>query len=87
MTVMFLSLFIFSVIKAENLSLSTESAPPAGTLVLLAASTHTEESISISAFKSPAAELSRSAFSELEHTSSAKFSFLCAGENFFGFIS
>ena len=76
-----------SVILSENAFRSTASAPPAGTRVCFALSTQIDEKVSISAFKSPAAEFKRSAFNEFEQTSSAKVSALWAGERFSGFIS
>ena len=80
-------LFILSVIYAENISLSTASAPPAGTLDISAASIITELKSLISSFKSPQAFSILSAFKEFEQTSSAKLQLECAGENFSGFIS
>ena len=80
-------LFIFSVTRREKPSLSTASAPPAGTRVLSAHSIMSEPKRRISSFKSPTAFSIFPARRELLHTSSAKFSLLCAGENFFGFIS
>ena len=78
---------IFSVTRAENLSLSTASAPPAGTAVALAHSTQREPSISISAFSIPAAQPSLIALNEFEQTSSARPLLEWAGENLTGFIS
>ena len=81
------SLSILSVTRAENLSLSTASAPPAGTAVFFAHSMQSEPISSISALRSPAAQPSLVALKELEHTSSASPVLLWAGENFSGFIS
>ena len=86
-TVMFGCLLILSVIYAEKPVLSTASALPAGTAVASAASIIREPRRRISSFKSPTAFDSSPERSELEQTSSAKFSLWCAGVNFFGFIS
>ena len=78
---------ILSVIYREKISLSTASAPPAATRLMSAASIISEPNSRISSFKSPQAFSMRSAFNEFEQTNSAKFSLLCAGEYFSGFIS
>ena len=75
------------VTRAENLSRSTASAPPAGTLVLSAQSITRLPILRISSFKSPQALSRPLPFKELEQTSSHKFSFVCAGEKTDGFIS
>ena len=59
------------VIASLKASRSTAKAPPALTAVCSAQRTTSESIAFISAFSSPAAEFSRIAFSELEHTSSA----------------
>ena len=61
-----------AVILSENRSRSTASAPPAGTRQASAHSSIRLPSARSSAFKRPEALDSCSAFSELEHTSSAK---------------
>ena len=79
--------FMRFVTISENLSLSTAKAPPAGTRHALAHFKSKESKSLISSFRSPAALSILSALKEFEHTSSAKPLLLCAGENFFGFIS
>ena len=63
---------ICSVTKSENASRSTASAPPAGTEVFRAQGINSDPMRSISAFNNPAADARRSAFNELEQTSSAR---------------
>ena len=87
LTVMLGCDLIFSVIMRENSSLSTASAPPAGTEHLSAVERQRELSLLISAFNSPAAESTRAALREFEQTSSANKSLLCAGVFLAGFIS
>ena len=60
----------------ENLSLSTASAPPAGTEHSSAQFIIKESKILSSSFKSPAALSILLAFKEFEQTSSHKFSFV-----------
>ena len=60
------------VIHPEKASLSTASAPPAGTLARSALSITREDRRRISSFSSPTPFVSRSDLSELEQTSSAK---------------
>ena len=70
------------------MSLSTASAPPAGTFDSSAACMVREFKLLISSFKRPQALPNTSLlFKELEHTSSAKLSFVCAGVKDFGFMS
>ena len=61
-----------SVMKSENRSRSTASAPPAETLVCCAASIVSEPKMRISSLSIPAAEPMRAALRELEQISSAK---------------
>ena len=68
-------------------SLSTASAPPAATLFVSALSMISEPILRISAFNRPTALVSSSLRSEFEQTSSAKYSDVCAGVIFAGFIS
>ena len=79
--------FIPSVTSCANCSLSTASAPPAGTLHLSAQVMRNEPSLRISSFNSPAALSTRIALSEFEQTSSPNKSDLCAGDFLTGFIS
>ena len=71
----------------EKTSLSTASAPPAATEHSRAIGTVSEPSLAISSFKRPAAESILLALRELEQTSSAKLSDLCAGDFLSGFCS
>ena len=84
---MFGSASTSAVTAAENLSRSTASAPPAATRAHSAASSRREPRARISSLSRPEAESGRSAFSELEQTSSAKPALLWAGENRAGFCS
>ena len=85
---MFGSERIFSVMYAEKASLSTASAPPAGTFVASAASMTSEPNSRISSFKRPQALPHTSPLlSELLHTSSARFLLEWAGVNLFGLLS
>ena len=78
---------IASVTAFENSSLSTASAPPAGTLVASAQRIMIEPRQRSSCLSSPTALSSLSERRELEQTSSANPSLLCAGERREGFIS
>ncbi len=78
---------IACVTVALKRSRSTASAPPAGTFVSSAAVRMSEPPRRSSSFKSPTALASAAPRSELEHTSSASPSPVCAGVRRAGFCS
>ena len=71
----------------EKPSLSTASAPPAGTFVSSAQTITMLPIRRISSLRSPQALSRPLPLSEFEQTSSHRFSFVCAGEKEDGFIS
>ncbi len=81
-------LFLISfVTNSLNKSLSTASAPPAGTRVASAHLIIRESNILISCFNNPTAFSSPAALKLFEHTNSANNPVLCAGVNLKGLIS
>ena len=72
---------------SENFSLSTARACPAGTDVSSAIFISKLPNILSSSFKSPHAFVCKFDLNELLQTTSARFAFVCAGENLHGFIS